>query len=172
MPARVLVFCKKPTSHLTPTMLEAELRAADLMTLAEGLELPEGEEAAVATMWTHFRIDADDASIHGVEIRWDGVQRPIQVSAAPPLEGELEETLENLPESDAPGAARVREHVGATVEIVDFEMGIGGSNHLAATIAEVLAFYVAEQADGIVWFYNDEFAAPDDRGATLLSTDG
>ena len=57
-----------------------------------------------------------------------------------------------------------------TVAIVSFEMGISGSNHLAATITEVLAFHFAERADGLVWFYYRDFVSPDDRGATLLTT--
>ena len=69
------------------------------------------------------------------------------------------------------GAERVREHLKATREIVEFQMGIPGSLELAATIAEVLAFHVAEEGDGIVWFYHREFAAPDRRAATLWKTE-
>ena len=43
-------------------------------------------------------------------------------------------------------------------------MGIDGSLHLAATISEVVAFYLAERGDGIVWFYHREFASPESRG--------
>ena len=49
---------------------------------------------------------------------------------------------------------------------------VAGSMHLAATIAEVLAFFVAERGDGVVLFYGREFAAPDDRGKTLLTLRG
>ena len=42
--------------------------------------------------------------------------------------------------------------------------------HLAATISEVLAFYLAERGDGIVWFYHRDFASPDDRATTLWQT--
>lgn len=42
---------------------------------------------------------------------------------------------------------------------------------LAATIAEVLAFYVAREGDGLVWFYHREFAAPESPGTTLWMTE-
>lgn len=50
-------------------------------------------------------------------------------------------------------------------------MGLDGSQHLAATLAEVIAFYLAERGDGIIWFYHREFAAPDDRGTALWQTE-
>jgi len=151
-------------------MLVQELRSADLMTLAECLDLPEGEEAAVEQMWTRFRVEPAGGPIDGLEIHWHERQRPIQVRCGPPLDGELEETLEELPPSDLPGAARVREHLAGTREVVELEMGVDGSLHLAATISEVLAFYLAQRGDGIVWFYHRDFASPEDRAATLWQT--
>ncbi len=167
MPARVLVFCTKPITGVTAKSLTKELRVADLMTLAECLELPGGEEAAVDAMWEVLKITGSRSAF---EIHWHASQRPVQLSLGPPLAGELVETLENFPASRAAGPKRVRAHVAATVAIASFEMGITGSNDLAATICEVLAFHLAERADGLVWFYHREFAAPDDRGATLWKT--
>lgn len=60
----------------------------------------------------------------------------------------------------------------ATTEVIEFEPGIPGSMHLAATICEVLAFFVAERGDGVVLFYGRDFAAPDNRGKTLLTLRG
>jgi len=172
MPARVLVYCRESVADVSAEMLVYELRRADLDTLAEALDLPEGEDAAVEEMWTRFRVEPATGPINGLEIHWHERQRPIQVSCGPPLDGEIEETLEDLPSSsDDPGAARVREHLAGTREIVEFEMGIDGSHHLAATISEVLAFFLAERGDGIVWFYHREFASPEDRGATLWRTE-
>lgn len=169
MAARVLVFCRKSVEGLTPAMLVDELRDADLMTLAECLELPGGEVAAVKAMWSHFRLEQDDpADIDGVELHWHEQHRPIQVRREPPIPGELEELSEGLEKLESRGATLVREHLKKTVEVVEFEMGVPGSLELAATLSEVLAFFVAERGDGIVLFYNREFAAPDDRGATLL----
>ncbi|MFN7974881.1 MAG: hypothetical protein U0166_21440 [Acidobacteriota bacterium] len=171
MPARVLVYCKKPVAHLTAEMLLRELRDADLMTLAECLDLPGGEEAAVREMWRHLRMTPETGTLDGLAISWHATQRPIVVEAGPPLPGEIDEMLEHLPRSSAIGEERVRDHLGATREVVGFDMGIDGSLDLAATISEVLAFFVAEQGDGIVWFFGREFAAPDDRCATLWSTE-
>ncbi len=148
-------------------MLTAVLKQADLMTLAESLDLPEGEVSAVKAMWTQYRLEAHGTSIDGVQIHWHATQRPIQIRSGPPLAGEIEETLEHLPDSNEAGAARVRAHIRAARHVVEFEMGIDGSQHLAATIGEVLAFFLAEAGDGIVWFYSREFASPEDRGATL-----
>ena len=169
MPARVLVFCRKSVAGLTSAMLVTELRDADLMTLAECLNLPEGESAAVRAMWKHFRAEEDDTTdIDGLELHWHASHRPIQVRRGPPLGGELQELGAELASLKSKGAKRVREYLAATVEVVEFEMGIPGSLDLAATIAEVLAFFVAERGDGVVLFYNREFAAPDDRGRTIL----
>jgi hypothetical protein len=171
VPARVLVYCKKSVADVTAAMLVEELRLADLMTLAEILDLPGGETAAVREMWTHFRIEPADGRLDSlVEIHWHESQRPIQIRCEPTVEGEIDETLENLPPSDRPGAARVRAHLAATREIVELQMGVDGSLHLAATISEVLAFYLAERGDGIVWFYHRDFASPDDRATTLWQT--
>ena len=171
MPARVLIYCKKSVADVTADMLADELHEVDLVTLAEALDLPEGEEAAVEKMWSHLRIEPVGSTIHGLEIHWHEHQRPIQLECGPPLPGEMAETLEELPDSDLPEAIGVREHLAATTQIVALEMGIDGSHHLAATISEVVAFYLAERGDGIVWFYHREFASPEDRGATLWQTE-
>lgn len=170
MPERVLVFCKKSVAGVTPAELVDELRAADLMTLAEVLDLPGGEEAAVRAMWACFRLEhADPRELDGVELHWHPQQRPIQVRRGPPLHDELAELLDGMTERAAQGSERVRAHLEQVTEIVEFELGIPGAHHLAATITEVLAFFVAERGAGIVLFYGREFAAPDDRGATLLA---
>ena len=67
--ARVRVFCKNSVAGLTPTLLVDEVRDADLMTLAEVLEMPGGEAATVKAMLKHFRLEHDDANdIDGVEL--------------------------------------------------------------------------------------------------------
>lgn len=169
MSARVLVFCKEPVARVTAAMLHAELRDADLMTLAEVHELPEGEVAAVGEMWKRFHLDGSGGSF---EITWHATQRPIQLEVGPPLDGELEETLGALPPAtSSPAARRVRDHVAASQTVVSFELGVEGSFHLAGTLTEVLAFFLAELADGLVWFYFREWASPDARGEVLLWTE-
>ncbi len=169
MPERVLVFLRESVGSVSPAMLEAELRDADLMTLAETLELPEGEEAAVEAMWRCFRIETDHASdIDGALLHFHPAHRPVRVRRGPPLDGEIDELLDEIANRTDPGAERVRAALRATTEVVAFEMGIPGSHHLGATLAEVLAFFLAERGFGLVLFYHREFAAPDDRGSALF----
>jgi hypothetical protein len=61
-------------------------------------------------------------------------------------------------------------HLRRCEEIVDLELGVDDSLHLGATLAEALAFYIAAQGDGLVWFYHHDWASPADRGATLWVT--
>ncbi len=168
MAERVLVFCREPVM-VTPRELVEELRDADLETLAEVLELEEGEAAAVEEMWKCFRADGD--ALDGLELFWHREQRPIQLRAAPPMEEEREELLGGL-KPETPGLERVRTHLENTKTVVELEMGVHGARHLAATIAETLAFFIAEKSDGLVLFYGREFAAPDDRGRPLLMLRG
>lgn len=162
MPAFVLAYCKRPVA-VTPAELLAELEPALLVTLAESLNLPEGEVAAVEELKRHLRIDPD------LTIHWHATQVPIRLTIGPPNPGELAEMLDDLI-PDTPDARLVREHLAATTTVASFVMGIEGSNHLAATISELLAFFIAERGDGIVWFYFREFASPACRSATLLQT--
>lgn len=165
MPARVIVYGKHPVGAVTAAMLEEVLQGADLMTLAESLDLPEHEEAAVAEMWKHFAIRTSERAF---EITWHASQRPIQITLEPRNPEELRELLEDLlPKKGSDGLGRLRAQLEATREAVVFEMGIEGSHHLAATITEELAFYFCGRMDGVVWFYGDEFASHSDRGMSL-----
>jgi hypothetical protein len=173
MPARVTVYCKRSVASLTGAALRGELDEADLMTLAESLELPEGEEAAVEAMLPHLRVVAEGAPFTYGEVHWKPAGRPIQIERvvddAPAHLAELLE--EGLPEARTAGAKRVAKHLRECQEIVYLELGIDDSMHLGATLAEVLAFYIAEQGDGLVWFYHREWASPGDRGKTLWTTE-
>jgi hypothetical protein len=169
MPARINVYCRKSVAHLTPEMFRHELSMADLFTLAECLHLPEGEEAAVKAMRPHLRVEGEAPFVYA-EVHCKPEGRPIQISRRVDVEGELIETIENLPLSETPGAQQVKEQLRLTKEIVHFEMGISDSNHLGAVLAEVLAFFIAEQGEGLVWFYHRDWASPTDRGANLWNT--
>jgi hypothetical protein len=178
MPARVTVYCTRSVADLTREMMRDELDQADLVTLAEALDLPEGEEAAVRAMQPHLRVEGGrdqhgnaSARFDYIEVYWKaGESRPIQIERTTDVATDIAETLENLPASNAAGAQRVRAHLARTIEIVYFEMGISDSLHLGATLSEVLAFFVAERGDGLVWFYHRDWAAPDDRGTNLWTT--
>ena len=177
MPARVIVYCKKPVPHLTAARFREEIELADLMTLAECLELPEGEEAAVKAMKAALRLEGEardaDSGFSYVEVHWKREGRPIQIERLTGSEtrAELDETIQEPPVArDTPGAMRVLDHLAASREIVHLELGTPDSLHLGATLSEVLAFHIAEEGDGLVWFYRRDFASPDDRGANILTT--
>lgn len=169
MPARVTVYCRRSVAHVRLPDLRAEVDAADLMTLAEALDLPEGEEAAVEAMRPHLRWVSDEGELHVVELHWKPAGRPIQIHRVDDpdaVRADVDEVLEALA-NDADAAA-VCTHLQGVREIVYFEMGIDDSMHLGATLTEVLAFFVAEAGDGIVDFYRREWASPDDRGENLF----
>jgi hypothetical protein len=64
----------------------------------------------------------------------------------------------------------VRAHLGETRSVVYIQLGIADPNQLAATIGEVLAFHIAEAGDGLVRFYDREWASPTHRGVAIWST--
>ncbi|MFO0617200.1 MAG: hypothetical protein U0414_31675 [Polyangiaceae bacterium] len=168
MPARVTVYCRRSVAHLRRADLEAEIEAADLMTLAEALDLPEGEEAAVEAMRPHLRWGGDEGSVDAVELHWKPEGRPIQIERvddAGAVRADVDEVLEALDEDEE--AAGVCEHLRGVREIVYFEMGIDDSMHLGATLTEVLAFFVADAGDGLVDFYRRDWASPNDRAENL-----
>lgn len=170
MPARVTVYCRKSVALLSPAAMKAELDSADLMTLAEALELPEGEEEAVRAMRPHLRVEGDDGPFDYVEVHWKPKKgRPIQIERVDDrdhVRADVGEVLAEL--SGVEGAERVCEHLKGVKEIVYFEMGIDDSLNLGATLTEVLAFFVAEAGDGLVDFYRRDWASPDDRGANVF----
>jgi hypothetical protein len=172
MPARVNIYCRGSTAHVTAEDLRREIGTADLMTLAECLDLPEGEEAAVEAMWPHLRVSGDNGVF---EVQWKPPGgRPLQIDTVDGerARGDLAELLqEELPEPEDDAARAVCSHLRECREIIYIEMGIDDSNHLGATLAEVIGFYLAAEGDGLVWFYHREWASPKDRGSNLWTTE-
>ncbi len=171
MPARVTVYCRRSVAHLTPRAMRAELDSADLMTLAEALDLPEGEEAAVKAIRPHLRVEGEGGPFDYAEVHWRPSGRPIQierVTAPNRVRGDVDEVLEELSGLEATGARRVCEHLRGVREVVYFEMGIGDSLHLGATLTEVLAFFVADAGDGLCDFYRRDWASPADRATNIF----
>jgi hypothetical protein len=167
MPARINVYCRCADFRIAPQAMLDEIKAADLITLAEDLNLPEGEEAAVEAIWPHLRVVPVGS---GVEVHWKPNGRPIQIDVVHGEEvaAHIDELIEEeLPSSDEQGAHRVQVHLRETQSIIYMEMGISDSNHLGATIGEVVAFFLAEIGDGLIWFYHRDWASPDDRATTI-----
>jgi hypothetical protein len=106
-------------------------------------------------------------------VHWKPNGRPIQIDVVHGEEAAayIDELIkEQLPPSDEPGARRVRAHLRETQSIVFMEMGIADSNHLGSTIGGVVAFFLAETKDGLVWLYERDWASPDDRGTNIWTT--
>jgi hypothetical protein len=163
------VYCRREDVHLDPEELLGAVGEADLMTLAEVLDLPEGEEAAVEAAEPYLNAEwAGEA----VNFYWKaGRPLRLEVIHGSGAEENARELLEDLPptdpSADGAGLRRVRAHLGETRSVVYIQMGIDDSQHLAATIGEVLAFHIAERGDGLVRFYDREWAAPDNRGVAV-----
>jgi hypothetical protein len=170
MPARINVYCRSGDVRLDPAAMLRELEAADLMTLAEALDLPEGEEAAVAAIRPHLRVQRAGET---VEVHWKPEGRPIQIDVVHGDEaaGYCSALLEDeLPPGDGDGARRVRTHLSRTRSIAFIQMAVADSTHLGATIGEVLAYFIAEVGDGLVWFYYSDWASPSERHASIWTT--
>jgi hypothetical protein len=138
---------------------------ADLMTLAESLDLPGGEEAAVRAAEPYLGAEwAGDA----VNFYWRaGRPLRLEVLHGADAEEDVDELLDDLPAADSPGLTRVRAHLAETRSVVYIQLGTADLNQLATTIGEVLAFHLAERGDGIVRFHDREWAAPADRGVAI-----
>ena len=159
----ISVYNRRPVD-LDPAALRRSLDDADLWTLAEALDISEDEvDVAIG----HLRVAPGDG---GIDVHWKASGRPIQIRAVDGARaaGEVAETLDvRLPELNSPGLARVREHLGGCAQIVHLEMGIDDARHLGATLGEVLAFSVATAGDGLVWFFDQAWASPDNPAATI-----
>jgi len=167
VPARINIYCRHADVVLDPQAMLHEIKLADLMTLAEDLDLPEGEEAAVEAIWPHLRVELAGGT---VEVYWKPEGRPIQIDVVggDEVRGYIAEMVEEqLPPAEHPGALRVLAHLAETRSIVFIQMGVADSHHLGATIGEVLAFAIAEAGDGLVLFYERDWASPDDRGENI-----
>jgi hypothetical protein len=120
-----------------------------------------------------LRIEGNgDQEFTYAEVHWKKEGRPIQIErvTGDRVATDVEETIENSLTSEDPGARRVVEHLRGVTEIVYLEMGINDSLHLGATLAEALAFFIAAQGNGLVWFYHRDWASPNDRGASIFTT--
>lgn len=147
-----------------------ELDAADLWTEAETLGLADDEtDAAVESALRHLRVEP--AREGGpIEVRWKPEGRPIQINGFTGLEAQeqIAETLEeHLPPATGPGLARVRDHLRQARQVVNLEMNSEDAQHLGAVLGGLLAFSLAEAGDGLVWFFDRHWVAPDDRAVTI-----
>lgn len=166
MSAWIDVYCHAADVRLDVDAMLHELERADLMTLAEHLDLPEGEEAAVEEMWRYLRLVRVEDTVN---VCWRHGGRPMQLRVVRGADAAAHVTAlkDQLPPSDDAGARRVLAHLSRTTSIVNIDMALDDANHLGATVGEVLAFFIAELGDGLIYFYGRDWASPTDRASSL-----
>lgn len=168
--ARITVYCRQPEVRLDPGALRREIDQADLMTLAEDFDLPEGETAAVRAIRPYLRVEQVGKI---VEVCWKPDGRPIQIEviSGDTVAGWITELTEQvLPPASTPGAERVLGHLRQTRSIVLLQMDPADSVHMGGVLGTVLSFGIAGQADGLVRFYHRDWVAPDRRWETIWTT--
>jgi hypothetical protein len=160
----ISVYCRRPIA-LDAAAMRRALDDADVWTLAEALDVAEDElDTAVESMSHNLRVaPAPDGTC--VEVGWKPQGRPIRISSVTGAEAgeQIAETLEELPPATGPGPARVRDHLGQCRQVVNLEMGAEDARHLGATLGQVLAFHVAGAGEGLVCFFDQEWASPENR---------
>ena len=171
MPSRVNVYCRRSVDHVDAASIRRALGDADLYTMAEGLNFPEGdEETAVDAMRPHLRVDEQ------LDIYWKpDPSRPIQISivSGPDAQGYLVEEISELEardDGDSLEAQRVLAHLRECQSIVYLEMSLDAPETLCGVLAEVVAYHFATEGDGLIWFYFTSWAAPDDWSAAIWTT--
>lgn len=156
--------------ELDVEQLRDELAMADLLTLAEAVyDTDEAAADAVAMATKYLRIERYGAEI---EVHWKSVGRPLQIRAVSgsAAEKDIAEVLtDRLPAATGPGPDRVRAQLARTRQVVYLEMGGTDAKGIGAVLGEIIAFRLAEAGDGLVWLFDREWAAPDNRGAAIWS---
>lgn len=165
----ISVYCESRI-ELDVKELRDELATADLRTLAKAV-FDSDEEAARAleAATRNLRIERYGAEI---EVRWKSAGRPLQIRAVSgaAAEGDIAEVLaERLPAASGPGPDRVRAQLARSQQVVYLEMAANDAKGLGAVFGEVLAFRLAAAGDGLVWLFDREWAAPDDRAVPIWS---
>ncbi len=165
----ISVYCGSRIELDVKDMRE-ELATADLKTLAEAVFDTDEEAArALESAAGQLRIERHGAEI---EVHWKSAGRPLQIRAVSgtAAEGDIAEVLaQRLPAGSGPGPDRVRAQLARSRQVVYLEMGVNEAKGLGAVFGEVLAFRLAAAGDGLVWLFDRQWAAPDDRAVPIWS---
>lgn len=152
MPNRYTVFCKRSVAAIKPEQLLAGILEADLQTVAEGDGIPDevivealGQlrmENAEPNGFRCYRLSYRPAGSRQIDIeRWQTPQEIAVVTA---------EVLEAVENEGHPAAARIRVHLGQTVDIVDASFGFSPGEQMAPVLASEAMRWLAEKFDGII----------------------
>lgn len=147
----ISVFCRRPVV-LEPARISDVLEDADLDDPAEARAEPAADAGAL------------------LDVHYGASGRPLQISAASGREAEAQitETMAEFPiESQEAGVLLVREHLNMCVQVVNIEMEAGAAGDLCRTLGGELAYAIAADGDGLVWFFDRDWVSPSDRATTL-----
>lgn len=147
----ISVFCRRPVD-LEPARISDVLDDAGLDTPAE----PRAEPAA------------DAGAL--IDVHFAASGRPLQISTASGREAEAQitETMAEFPiESQEAGVLLVREHLNMCVQVINIEMEPDAVGAVGAELGGELAYAIAEDGEGLVWFFDRDWVSPSDRATTL-----
>jgi hypothetical protein len=159
---RYTAYCKKTTVCVTPQQLLSGVRQADLLTIAEGDQVPKElaesaeEHLAIADMapdkpFTFYRLTYLPGTVRQIDVeRWSSIEE---------VRGELAELVGDLEAEENPVLPRIRAHLDSVVDIVDVSFGSSPGEAMAPILASEVTRWLAEQFDGIIraaddtWWY-------------------
>ena len=160
MPAWLTVYARRSADPVTPARLLAELRAADLETLAEAHDVaPKLARAAEAAL----RVDGE--TLDGLEIRYRAPElRPIQVQVwtSP---ARVAEEIEELHDGGRSLPQEIEAVLEEVMEVVAFELGFGMYDDMGIVIAWEAARIVAHATRGVVRDDDKRWSLVDERGS-------
>ncbi|MRH90567.1 hypothetical protein GFY24_24520 [Nocardia sp. SYP-A9097] len=145
------------------------ISSADLWTLAEGFfEGADVVEAALEDALVNLQITAEK----DIFVEWKAAGAGMRISSVTGAEvvAQVGEALgESLIGAVGPGADRVRAHLAGTTQVVNIEMALDDSHGLGAVFGSVIALRIAADAQGLVWYFDQEWVDPEKPGEALWS---
>jgi hypothetical protein len=159
---------------LTADQVRRALDDSDLYTLGEVFDFEEEAiDAALSELEVKPGRNSGNASV--LELHCNAGGRPVCVWAYEPekVQEQVREALEGIPsKSKDPGAERVRQHLSQTRSVIAVELGLAQIDTVAEVLATALGYWFAEQGDGLIDFYGNEWQTPDDRTTVWAPVDG
>ncbi|MEV6067463.1 hypothetical protein AB0L82_12995 [Nocardia sp. NPDC052001] len=162
----ISVYCRESV-ELDGAEVWDWISSADLWTLAEGFFENDAEvEDALEHALVNLRIDADAE----VSVGWKTEGRGMRVwhALGADVVAQVGEVLgEHLIDAVGPGPDRIRAHLAETTQVVNIEMSVEDSHRLGAVFGSVIALRIAEEAEGLVWYFDQEWVDPHKPAETL-----
>jgi hypothetical protein len=154
---RFTAFCKSSAAGISPADLLTGITAGDLMTAAEGDEVPDALIESALDQLRIERVEGEGFFFYRLSYRPDG-HRQVDIHRWAPIEEARDvaaEVLDDLEASGDPLLPVLRPHLDATIDVVDASFGSSPDEAMALTLASEVARWIAEKYAGII-------QAPDD----------